>query len=299
MNCPREYFFGYVLHRRARETSAALSFGDIWHKILELHYKTGADVVAVREGIFLHTADKPSSGEDYRTLDRALMDYEKYYLKKWPLAKDIASTIGFPDNPMVELKVSMQGEPLIHPYAGKIDRLFEEDGLVYVEDHKTTSRFDKHFFKQFELSNQMKGYTTIGGHILPSRKVAGVRINAYHCLTTKTDFYRQVITFSKAQLDEWAENYNKWIVRLRMDYFAWRLSQGATPDELGLDPVLVDFLRRIEPFPAHFGDNGCSRKFGMCTYYGVCSLPPRVHMKALEMDFDVKPWNPLDHDDKD
>lgn len=296
MTCPREFLFSMVLHRRARETSQALSFGAIWHKVLEYHYKTGGDIVTVEDSVRAYHEKHPSApGSDYRTLERALMDY-KEYLKKWPLGKDLKATIGFPDRPMVEISTEIQGGDLAYPYAGKIDRAVSED-LDFIEDHKTTSRKESGYFEQFELSNQMKGYTYIANRLMPDRNIVGVRINLYHVLTRETNFDRQLITFSKAQLVEWAENYNKWFSRVKMEYWAWLLQQGADPSELGIDNVLVDFLRGLDPFPAHFGDNGCSRKFGKCSYFHVCKLPPRVQMKALEQDFDVKPWNPLDADE--
>lgn len=300
MNCPREFLFSMVLHRRAREVKPALSFGSIWHKILECHYKSGADVVHVEDSVREWHSKTPQSpvGTDYRTLERALSDYKGPYLKKWPLAKDIKSTIGFPSSPMVEISTSIQGNGLAAPYAGKIDRFVEED-LCFIEDHKTTSRKDKYYFEQFQLSNQMMGYTFIGGLLVPDRRIVGVRINLYHVLTNESGFDRQLITFSQSQLEGWRDNYNKWVARIKLDYWAWRIAQGEDYGDLGLSGELADFIRAagIEPFPAHFGDNGCSRKFGRCTYFNVCSLPPRVQMKALEQDFDVVPWNPLEVDD--
>lgn len=299
MNCPKEFFFGMVLHRRSREESSPLSFGSVWHKILEIHYKSGADIVAVEDGVRAYVAAHPMPvSSDYRTLERALMDYKKKYLSRpeRTLSKDLLSTIGFPKNPMVELTTSIQGGKLEHPYAGKLDRLVSDE-LNFVEDHKTTSRFDKHYFSQYELSNQMMGYTYMANLLVPGANFVGVRINVYHVLTEKTDFKSQLVTFSKPQLDGWADNYNSWSAAIRLAYWSWRLQTGLDPAVLGLPDQLIDFMRQFNSWPAHFGDNGCSRKFGLCSYFHVCKLSPKIQMRALEQDFDVKPWNPLDADE--
>lgn len=295
MACPREFLFGMVLHRRSKERKSALSFGSLWHRILEEHYRSGADIIAVEEAATnIWEGDTPG---DHRTLNRALMDYQKY-LKTWGLAKDVQETVGFPDNPMVEMSTSAASEEIDHPYAGKIDRMVNEvDGLAFVEDHKTTSRLDKYYFDQFTNSNQMKGYKFLGGKLAPSIPLVGVRINVIHTLKNETNFHRRLITYSPSQMTEWADNYNKWIVRIRLDYWAWAIQGGADPEQVGIDGSMVDFLKQWQAFPAHFGDNGCSRKFGLCTYHGVCSLPPRVQMKALENDFVIAPWNPLNVED--
>jgi hypothetical protein len=105
-------------------------------------------------------------------------------------------------------------------------------------------------------------------------RVAGVRINLSHVLTNKTEFHRQLFTFTKEQVAEWSENTNYWMERI------------AHSIETGI-------------FPAHWGDNGCSRKFGMCAYNEVCSIStPRIRQAYLEKNFEVNPWNPLEVDDE-
>jgi hypothetical protein len=288
MACPREYALAMMLHRRAAGTSAALTFGAAWHKALEIHYKSDGNEDAVMLGTQLTWKDHDSP-DDYRTLQRVLLDYKKY-AKTWgkPSA-EAAKTVGWPDAPLVELSTNAQGKYLMHPWAGKIDRIIELGGQYYIEDHKTTSRLDKNYFKQFELSYQMMGYTYLGRQLLPGKKIAGVRINLSHVLKTGTNFQRQLFTFSDRQIDEWVDVTNRWFKCLAGDV------------ELYLELVekgyeSLDAL--CAAFPAHFGDNGCSRKFGLCQYLDVCSAPPQVRMRMLEQNFEFRPWNPLEVEDE-
>lgn len=286
--CPREYAFSMILHRRKKAASAALVYGAAWHKAMEIHYKTDGDRAAVMLGT---TAawEQHDSEDDYRTLARVLMDYDRY-VKEWgkPTA-EMGKTVGWPDSPLVEISTNAQGDGLIHPWAGKIDRIIDIGGLLYIEDHKTTSRLDKNYFNQFNLSPQMMGYTYLGRQLLPDRKIAGVRINLAHITKTKTEFNRQLFTFSDSQISEWINNVNMWIMRLGADIEFYLRSI-----ENGEDSYEALF----NGFPAHFGDNGCSRKFGMCAYHEVCSAPIQIRKRLIEQEFDIRPWNPLEIEDE-
>jgi hypothetical protein len=285
--CPREYAFSMMLNRRSKGTSAALAFGKAWHKAMEYHYKTDGNRDMVILGV-TKTYEDHDSADDYRTLNRVLLDYDKYVAKYGKPSSENGKTVGWPDAPLVELSTNAQGDGLIHPWAGKIDRVVEIGGLYYIEDHKTTSRLDKNYFKQFELSYQMMGYTYLGKQLLPGKKIAGVRINLSHVLTGKTEFHRQLFSYSEDQIREWVRVTNRWMLNLAADIRAYL--------DL-LDEGFSSITAITQAFPAHFGDNGCSRKFGMCQYYEVCSLNERLRERKLEMDFDVNPWNPLDIED--
>jgi hypothetical protein len=274
--CPREFHFGYVLHRRGRGRSPALVYGSSWHKAMEWHYKTGGD----RNRVIYETTmaweghDDPT---DYRTLDRCLLDYDRYRDKFGIPGShaDEGTTIGYPEEPLVELATNASALGILHPWAGKLDRIIDLGGLAYVEDHKTTSRLDKNYFRQFDLSNQMMGYTVLGKALFPQLNVVGVRINLAHVLTGKTEFHRELFTFSPSRLEEWTSNMNVWLKRLAKDY---EMLKAGDPDA----------------FPGHYGDNGCSRKFGMCGYHPVCSASPRLRQGVLERDYEINVWNPLE-----
>lgn len=281
--CPREYYFSMVLHRRSSEVGhAPLVYGRVWHKILEVHYRTGGDESAVFEAALVCWDQGHGAVGDHRTLERALLDYRKYAQKYG--AADIAETVGYPDNPLVELPINCQGEGLIHPYAGKIDRLVRIGKQIYVEDHKTTSRLDKYYFTGFDLSSQMLGYTYLAQQLMPGETVAGVRINVAHVLKDSTVFpERQLFTFSPDRIAEWVRNTNIWMSRINGE-MEWMEENGGVQDTA---------------FPGHYGTNGCDRKFGLCQYHRVCSVSPRIRQRALEAEFpETTPWNPLAVEDE-
>jgi hypothetical protein len=278
MACPREYYFSMVEHRRGEGLSAALAFGKAWHTALELHYK-GLPAEHV-EALVRASWEQPSGEGDYRTVERVLLDFRRYR-EKWghePSREAGGPTLLFDGEPMVELSVNAAGEGLIHPYAGKIDRIIRIGGLIYVEDHKTTSRLDKNYYSGFELSQQMMGYVYLAQQLIPGERIAGVRINVLHVLKEKSNFERQLFTYTREQIAEWIENTNEWMRRVDADSLSWQnLPEGKFP-------------------LAHLGDNGCSRKYGLCQYHRVCSVAPTFRRRVLE-EFPVHPWNPLEIED--
>jgi hypothetical protein len=266
MTCPREYKLAMIEGWATKEKHQALSYGSFWHKLLEVHYQTGGDQQKVLKAFTEGASSVPDDG-DYRTSKRAWLDYQKY-IKKYPSKLDCAETVGFPDAPMVEISTAIHNEKFGHEYAGKIDRIIMSNGLGYIEDHKTTSRLDKHYFSQYENSNQMMGYVWIAQQLVPGIRIAGVRINLAHVLTKKTEFERHTVTYSEARMKEWERNTGSWLRRLK-------------------------FSIENDDFPGHFGDNGCSRKFGKCQFFKVCSTSETIRQKYLEQEFVVRHWDPL------
>lgn len=293
MACPREYKFGMVEHRRTKEIAAPLAFGAGWHTMMEAHYK-GADRDLVQYMVQRSWEDHGAEG-DYRTLERLFLVYDKY-LKRYDVEKDRAETLGYPDNPLVEVSAHAMGGPLIHPYAGKLDRIVDLGGLLWIEDHKTTSRMDRHFFSKFENDNQMKGYVFLADQLIPDRKVMGARVNVAHVTKTKTDFQRELVPYAPDKIEEWARNYNTWAQRISDDTIRYHLERGKTPEELDVTPQTARFLTRQDAFPGHFGTNGCARKYGLCQYYRACGASERIRERVLEQDFVHNPWNPLEKD---
>lgn len=303
MSCPREYQFGMLEHRRPEGKSAALAGGSFWHYLLEAWYKGNDPDLCIAYA--MHRWEDPGVVGDYRTPERYILVFQDY-IKKFG-DKDREITVGWPEDPLVEISAQAQNDRIVHPYAGKIDRPIVEQGLTYAEDHKTTSRLDRNTFSQYENSNQMRGYTWLLQQLLPDYKVVGVRVNLAHITKTKHDFHRRPITYTPDQIREWEVNYNRWAFQIATDTLANLYEEGgATRDELaelaelnGLPVDLVLFRAEHGAFPAHYGDNGCSRKYGLCVYHRVCSAGRHIRERILDQEFKVHPWNPLEVEGED
>ncbi len=267
LRCKRLYDMSMRQHRREEGPPApAIAYGSIWHTAMEWHYKTDGDESRVDTEMIL--AWRPHEApDDYRTLERARLEYRNYVKHYGKPSSEAAQTVGWPTQPMVELSTEIGSAGLLHPYAGKLDRLIHWSKLYYIEDHKTTSRWTKNFFDQFRISNQMMGYVYLAGLIL-GKPIAGVRINVHVIRKRDSQFERQIVTYSKERMQEWLDNHNDHLRELEFSY-------------------------KNNFWPGNYTDGGCSGKYGMCRYMKVCKMPPRLRQNTLEHEYAVRPWNPL------
>lgn len=296
MACPRKYHYGYNLHRRKGGLpSPSLCYGSGWHAALEQNYRSPEmSRRDLEETVHLFLAEKwqgSTHPDDYRTFDRCFMEYRNY-LDKYGLPwQEDAKTIGWPDKPLVEIAVELPIPGARHPYAGKLDRPIEANGQNLIEDHKTASRMENDYFRQWELDNQMIGYAVLA-ELVTQKEVAGVRINLHVVRKNDSVFERRTIRFSKERLRDWCVNYDRWLEKI----------EHAQERAIGLvtweDPPHVDkqIAAGAAAYPQNFA--ACAGKYGMCTYASVCSSPPRLRQAVLEQEFEVNPWNPLEVKDE-
>jgi len=267
--CGFKYFAGMVQHRRRGKTSAPLFYGTMFHKLLEIFYKTGNPILAKLVAKKLYEGKEPKPG-DYRTLARAMLVFDAYVEKYGFPDPRYEVTVGYPDAPAIELSSNIILPRTGISYAVRIDRIFRINKLLYIEDHKTSSAFGATFFKEFYFSPQMMGYLR-AAELLIGEKVHGVRINAIITRTNDEVFHREIITYQRSVIDHWE------------DETARMVDQIAEWEHKG-------------HYPKSFK---CFEKYGACEYLDVCNTPPDLQQLALEQDFDYAPWNPLTlHDDE-
>lgn len=276
--CPTEYKYAYHLHRRGRGLpTPALNYGSGWHTIMQLSYgapeMTRDQLIEYVEAGAATKWGVSSDPGDYRTFARSIVEYQNY-LKRYGLPwEEPEQTVGWPDHPMVEIATELPIPGARHPYAGKLDRIITEHGQHLIEDHKTTSSDRSDYMAQWEIDNQMIGYDVLA-MLVTGVQLAGVRINLHVVRKSDSVFNRRTIYFSPGRVKDWMFKYDEWLDRMERDII--RHNQG--------DPLA---------FPENW--NSChGRKYGSCAYTGVCSLDPDRRQYALEQDFDLAVWNPLE-----
>lgn len=296
MRCPSEFEKSMIQHRRNADgpPKPALGYGSTWHKGLETHYKASEcseqDLFEQVSLAMMEHWEDHQIEDDHRTLARLLVEYKKYLRQRGLPWKEDVKTVGWPESPFVELVGEIAIPGCRHPYAFKIDRVYKAQNQYFIEDHKTTSRFDKNYFRQFELDNQMMGYAYVA-QLLTGQPIAGVRINVHVIHKNDSAFESRVISFSQPRLDDWARN---------LDVNLSRIEDAA-------ERMLSTQFDRTEERLQNDRDNAYEmrlsschgRKFSSCSYISVCSMPPHLRQRSLEEDFAVKMWNPLEEEDGD
>lgn len=160
--CRKYYYWRIVRDLDTKTTSPALLFGGALHDALDAYYTNGL-VKAIEK--FRETyVDR--EGEEIRTVDNGVKVLE-WYAKVY--ANEPFTVLGKPEVGFV----FPIGNIL---WGGRMDLPVEWDGQLWVMEHKTTTRLDSNFFKQFSLDKQVTSYT-VGAEAFFSRPCAGCIVN--------------------------------------------------------------------------------------------------------------------------
>ena len=269
-----------------RETSAprsALTFGGAIHKGLEVLLTKGISPESKQlafNSMLGCFANDPVPVEEWRTPDRAIEVLEQY-CKFYP--SEMFSVVRTPEQKaMVELPFALPLGDVLLPdnsrvyilWTGRIDGIIQWDNQYWALDHKTSSMKGPTFWKDFELSQQMIGYTWAASQLLGQR-ITGVVINGLFCRKpskagTPTEFERQRFAYPDYMLQEWHQN----TLTLVSDF-------------------LGHYSRSFFPKQTKW----CCGKYGLCSYHSVCTASPTDRDFILQSsDFKDVTWSPLNND---
>jgi hypothetical protein len=298
VTCPRsaQYFVG--AKRTANRSRAALTFGQIIHKVLEVRYRRpnvyadavvlGEMVKALDEGFKTYQPDV----DEFRNYDMGIRLIREY-LATYPLEDfEPLSISGVPfveqpfAIPLGELdigsdmlvrdldtgRVEVRHLDVIQiVWTGRIDLAYRREGRLYLLDHKTTSVLGPQFFYEFEISHQVYGYSWAIHKLLGEYPSAFV-INALGVRKpTKTgkaiELIRQGVPVFPELVVEWEQ------------------------DTLHIVSDFIEMIRRGY-MPKH--TKWCQGKYGQCEFKGVCNLTPDMRQVALmSNEYKDVTWDPL------
>lgn len=275
--CLRKYYFANILGIKPKHKSVHLLFGGLYAAALEDFYKLRAQGKSIDEALVsvVHDALKnswdhergcPMTFDDANKTRVALIRTIVWYVDQFAVESDdgIKTYHLKTGEPAVELSFQLDfATDLV--YCGHLDRVVEYGDELYVMDQKTTkSTVGSYYFRQFDINNQMSGYS-FAGQIVLHTPVKGVIIDAAQILAQSVRFERGITTRSKDQLDEW---FNSTIQFLEM----------------------VQHLSEQEFFPMN--PNSCFN-YGGCPYKSLCSVSPRLRKNYIKSDFESHRWDPL------
>jgi hypothetical protein len=292
--CPEKYFQTLIRGLRRKGNSPHLDFGSAFHAALEyfdyLLFEGKSREDCIRETLRftlvityqdykleevpkkwypLPNASDPLAHpkKNRDTLVRSVLWYLFHY------ENDSVKTIKLPNGlPAVELQFQMDagfehnGVPFV--LVGRLDRLVDFNGDMYVLDRKTSSgAISSHYLRSFNPDNQMSTYT-LASKVVFKTPVKGVIIDGAQILVGSTAFGRGITTRSDAQLEEWLEDTHEWFARA------------------------VDYATRNK-WPKN--DKSC-HKYDGCPYRDMCSSDPMIRKNIYETECEHRPWNPLARD---
>lgn len=290
-DCPRKFFYEYMLGWRSAYPSNHLHFGKCVHLALEhviLHGATGQSIIDAIEIFnseyrFLFPAETDaifSPKTPSRFFDCLLM-----YLKQWETDKYQYEVYKTEFGGTVSLGAG-------YKLAFKMDTILldKQTGLYCSLEHKTAggNYVNANYDIQHEMGIQCGTYTHVLNCLFPPDQVSGVIINLLQFKKTKdhtykpTDFILQrfPINLSNARMYDWIVGVREWINRI---------------DE---DKSMLSCENDREDIMESFPKNGrsCTNYNKACTYLDLCRgwANPLHHLDRMPVDMKVEFWNPLD-----
>lgn len=297
--CPQKYYQTLITGMRRKGSSPHLTFGTAFHQALErfdyLLFEGRSYEDCIRETLrFALCSTFPREEALVEVMKAGSKQYTPLPNQSDPMAhpkknretlvrsvlwylfhyeQDSLKTIKLPSGlPAVELRFNLdtgflyKGIPFT--LTGRLDRLVDYNGDLYVLDRKTSgSPINTTFLRSFNPDNQMSTYT-LASKVVFSTPVKGVIIDGAQILVGSTAFGRGITTRSDAQLEEWLSDTHEWFARA------------------------VDYAER-NVWPRL--DKSC-HKYDGCPYRDFCSSDPMIRPSIMETQFEHSPWNPLARD---
>lgn len=308
IECARSGENYLVRSREADRPSSATDFGKLFHTCEELrleHGLTDAVIQRQRELVADHFIRFPVSPTDHRTATRmrqvldkynalyvndglphALLQHEGAPFVERPFKIELCTVevngtlpydglrlvAGVTSTNALERNGDLRVRNIHCVYTGRIDAIVEVSSMLWVLDHKTSSRGGKELEDYFFLSLQTRGYVWAAQRIL-GRTVAGFMLNAVIVkpptakLENNTDFDRRFYPYTADLVDEWEDNMRALF-----------------------SDVITCLIRGFWPQTSRSFKSPCN----MCDYHENCQLPRSARPADLASTLyrDVT-WTPI------
>jgi hypothetical protein len=279
MDCPRSYFYEYVLGWRSDRPNIHLEFGSAWHLAMEHLINNGYNDASILEAyqklttyyrqFFPELMDDANHPKTPAMAFKALVEYAKEYKNDTfqPLYTEIAGTVSLTDRISLHFRMdSILGTP---------------DGIKSRE-HKTGSQLSRQWMDQWSLKMQTGVYNHVLYCLFPPDKVWGVEINGTIFSKKEVKFQRVPARRTLQAMEVWYWNTIWWIEEIQKDFE--RLANCSQDDT-----VLRCFKMNTE---------NCTKYFG-CKYHDFCVAWPNPLSRCEEVPVGMKIeyWDPADTSD--
>lgn len=281
MECPRKYFWEYVLGWRREGPNLHFEFGIAFHKAMEVLLKrrmvrgtpgyTQEDVIAAYEAFI----------EQYRTVYSP--DYDLHNAPKDPataMRSLVAYAERYRDDDFRVLYTEVAGSVFIDEtnlYDFKIDVVAEDDDGIHIMDHKTSGIDSNAFREQWHLDVQMAAYTHVLYTLFPPERVFGAKVNVSFIRKVSLDFTRIAVRKTTDMMAAWLWRTAYRFSHLKHDYEV--LSSNSANDSI------------MTAFPMR--ETSCM-KWGLCPYFAYCQSWQNPLQRCGEPPpgYKEEHWNP-------
>lgn len=217
----------------------------------------------------------------------AVLEFENFWLKVGSMSDEHRELVG-----------EVRGNDIYGEYrvdkvhlawSGRIDLLARVNSRNHVVDHKTSSIFTPDYFRQFELSSQVRGYIWAASHLWPEH--------------SPKSFIHNGIFFQKPGINQGLTSPGprggKAPLHFQRTFYPTNNEQAfsdAAITRWERDTILTieDFLHSVSRSVFPLNDSACIQKFGLCEYHDCCRMDDEEMGNRYLMSpaFKEVTWNP-------
>ena len=280
MDCPRRFFFDYILGWSSEMANHDLIFGQAFHDAMEIIMTNPMteDIIEVAYQKFLETY-RPYFPEETDELYAPKTPANAFY--------GLAAYVGQYRNQdfFTTLYTEVGGRVWTgkHYLIYKLDTICQDhNGRVFSFEHKTTKYgFKQVWLDEWLLSMQIGTYSYGLRCLYPDISTPLVIINGVAFSKKKVDCQRQPVKKTPQQLQTWLFTANYWIDQVKQEVDV--LMNDCSVD----DQVLTAFP--LNP-------RACTNYFRLCPFHDFCMSWPNPLRYAFDQPpdgFQVHHWDPL------
>lgn len=281
MECPRKYFYRYILGWELEGPNIHKEFGSAMHKAMEIMMSAEDKVAAIPEAYlafeeYYRQFFGPEDDEVYAPKSplKALELLSTYATR---YADDQYKVVSFGDTPLLEISGAAPLDDQGRAIHFRIDAAVTDGRFIHLFDHKTGSRYSTMWENGFRNDYQIKTYLH-ALYCLVGTQLAGAIIQGlFPYKKQPCDIYRVPIRVTPIFLEQWRRNAMRIYDEILADY--QHLSETGVDD-----PILEAFPMRTV---------SCT-KYGTCAYFDLCIAwqNPLPQADLPPVGFQQKFWDP-------
>lgn len=291
MECPRKYFYSYILGWQNSEPNRHLIFGEAWHRAIAHILTHGHDDDAIKGAMlrfmdyYRQTFDADTDMDYHPKSPAMVLQILTEYCERVRQTGEDFEVVSTDGKPMVEVHGAV---PLLPSFVVtmRIDAICRwtagaHKDKYFILEHKTTGRADAKWMRQWSLSMQVFTY-----------------IHALHCIYGPENVYGAIIQGAHFKKSYKAEESAIIRVPVWRDYAA--ICAWYSDATFWLESILSEFQelqadRKKHRVMCSFPRNtqNCNMYFG-CPFYDFCLGWPNPLFACHEPPpgFEVKHWDP-------
>lgn len=284
MDCPRHYFYEYVLSWRPDAPNIHLEFGSAWHLAME-HLIITFENNGYSDVALLGAYEKLN--EYYRQFFSEMQD-EIYHPKTPAMALKalLAYAIEYRHDKFDPLYTEISGSVTLnekHTLTFKMDSILNTQDGIKSREHKTGSQLSRTWMDQWALKMQTGVYNHVLYCLFPKDTVWGVEINGTIFSKKDIKFQRVPSRRTLAAMEAWYYNTIDWCDAIYREFE--RLHECSESENT------------LRAFPMN--TESCTKYFG-CSFHDYCMAwsNPLQRCEEPPMGFKQEFWNPKAEESK-